>query len=1283
MQLVGKIKMRLARVHFLLAVFIAAGEVFSLNITTDQALEKHLCGETPINSHTVLELSNITHLIRPGNFCLVRDLVNISIVGPAVVKCTGSEDTEIQTGFGFRNITDLSMKEITFDNCGGVLTNESYTFRNVSLIFAGPFLQAVIILNSCFNVMFSGIEVVNYRGYAILSLNVLGNSTFEGIMIHRSYANNFEIKQIEQIVNFTLSGSGMIVYFIDSVFDEYSTETQNNSSPQLIQHFLTIREAIITKNRNIYPSSLVNRSLLNQLKQEGDLLPIPLGGAGGLSIVILQLLYNVQVDVVDSRVIENAGSGAGGLMIAHKSSLNHAVINIQGCLLQNNVLLSQEVGGAGIQILFNFAFERLGLVAQYNNTRLGSHNIEISDTIVRDNTAPGTGGGLSMLSTPQNISAIMVSLRNVSFIGNTAEKGGDSIFARGERSVFRSKSSLFLSLDQVRVDSRMIAGSPVGALTFINLGRVYITGSETNPSIFENGLNSVITAFSTDVYISGTVIFRHNSALIGGALYLQDNSLLFLTEKVNATFQNNSAIESGGAISIEPDRGPHCAVQIVTNDTSFNSSNIIRLPTMLSTLRLNVSFIDNYSKLGRAIHGGQLYDCIGFPDSIVQLPTDDIGSLYDSLFLFQYRNESVSYLTEFRSIPVKLCFCSQKEEDFKCTNNDMEEVIMEIEVTPGKLFTLNVAPVDSAGQPVKGTLETRVSTGELKVGKSSVFHVFGQCEEVAYSLIGVENVTSRLELIMRPENLVISADLHVLPCPIGFSMSNSTGMCDCSPLYREHGLTCDVSTKLIERSRWQWAGVIGDNETQEAAFVSTCPYGYCNFDYSVSVNISDPTDICLGGRTGVLCGQCQEGLSKMFGTTDCGECINFYLFTLLLYALAGILLVCLLFVLKLTVSSGTINGLVFYAQLMGTTLTVVENSPTRMLTVLISLINLDLGFPICFYDGMDELGKMGLQFVFPVYIWLIVGLIILVLNYSDRLQKIFASNICINVLVTLMYLSFAKVIRTFTFILIPAHVQTESGDSSYKVWFFDGSVIYFTGAHVVLVLLSLLFGILSLIYLFGLLLSQWCGLRIGRLTPYLKPVIDAHSAPFKDKFRFWIGLRLLFAGIFIILTITLAAVRFTLLVFLQFVMLFLLTLSQVHLAPFKNRTLNLLDLFFLVNISLYVGTQLYILTFNELLSVLIRKGALYIVEGIFVGSAMVVGLGILVYHIIFVSGLWNTIKRCAKSLKKKKGFVPHREVTTTEVMLSDTISATNPLHQRRPTQSDLYIRLRESLLDED
>ena len=38
--------------------------------------------------------------------------------------------------------------------------------------------------------------------------------------------------------------------------------------------------------------------------------------------------------------------------------------------------------------------------------------------------------------------------------------------------------------------------------------------------------------------------------------------------------------------------------------------------------------------------------------------------------------------------------------------------------------------------------------------------------------------------------------------------------------------------------------------------------------------------------------------------------------------------------------------------------------------IFVSLTNLNLGFPLCFYDGMTTAIKTGLQFIFPVYILL-------------------------------------------------------------------------------------------------------------------------------------------------------------------------------------------------------------------------------------------------------------------------------------------------------------------------
>ena len=83
----------------------------------------------------------------------------------------------------------------------------------------------------------------------------------------------------------------------------------------------------------------------------------------------------------------------------------------------------------------------------------------------------------------------------------------------------------------------------------------------------------------------------------------------------------------------------------------------------------------------------------------------------------------------------------------------------------------------------------------------------------------------------------------------------------------------------------------------------------------------------------------------------------------------------------------------------------------------ISLINLDLGFEICFYEGMSELAETGLQIVFPLYLWLLMFIIIMVEKYNLHTKT--STHSAIPVLATLILLSYSKlrtIISVFSFI---------------------------------------------------------------------------------------------------------------------------------------------------------------------------------------------------------------------------------------------------------------------------
>ena len=100
--------------------------------------------------------------------------------------------------------------------------------------------------------------------------------------------------------------------------------------------------------------------------------------------------------------------------------------------------------------------------------------------------------------------------------------------------------------------------------------------------------------------------------------------------------------------------------------------------------------------------------------------------------------------------------------------------------------------------------------------------------------------------------------------------------------------------------------------------------------------------------------------------------------------IAGIALVIFLLALNMTVAIGTLNGILFYANI------VAANADTYLLqfktfnfaTVLISWLNLNVGFDVCFIDTEfnEVVYKALLQLAFPAYVIVLVIIVMVVLR---------------------------------------------------------------------------------------------------------------------------------------------------------------------------------------------------------------------------------------------------------------------------------------------------------------
>ena len=68
------------------------------------------------------------------------------------------------------------------------------------------------------------------------------------------------------------------------------------------------------------------------------------------------------------------------------------------------------------------------------------------------------------------------------------------------------------------------------------------------------------------------------------------------------------------------------------------------------------------------------------------------------------------------------------------------------------------------------------------------------------------------------------------------------------------------------------------------------------------------------------------------------------------------------------------------------------NLPMLYHAAAIAWLNLDFGIEACFYDGMDAYSKRWLQYVFPTYLWLLVGLMILISNFLHTFARLLGNN---------------------------------------------------------------------------------------------------------------------------------------------------------------------------------------------------------------------------------------------------------------------------------------------------
>ena len=1230
-------------------------------------MENSTLAESVFQSNTRLVFLSGDHIINTtlsGQFFLFRDKENITFEGrgqlvhgaygplesPTRVVC------ESPVGMAFVNISSLVISRLTIVGCGVNLTESLISLAFVDQTYAAHSTttaqKAALFLVNILDLRIDIVSIQNSSGYGLLGVNVLGDSliTNSGFLGNNRYTTIDEYCQYlpdNQDDIITCNGGNAHFFFEDLL----------ECPSQKPSYTLNITNSIFAVGNSPYggqlPESIVSRGT-------------------GIGVTLSQSSYGVTVVLNALTVFGNGALVGANMYLAVYESVDNSTIfvNDTQCGGGNNVLLrtKNRLGlsdgfSAGLHFSYgvfsphpvcsverkhqkdvllvtgshfydNNAFAGAGMYV-YMTLNKNYHDesgtqrfvakLQITDTNFTTNRGmAGTGLFLVQLSTVSVQTTVETVLKNIKFMNN----------------------GFVLPLTNLSVVASDYEFSVMKAIGVEN-----VTLSECE---FIGSDGSAITLFESNLLVSGGVALEGNTGTNGGGMNLI-NSYLYIAPNSRIWFTGNTALRHGGAINVitkhELITALLCFYQV--QDASFQPDPNITL-----------IFRDNYAvEAGSVLYGGSIDECIVGPNSVYF--GESSAAVFNKITdIGVHRNESSLIASD----PTDVCPC---ENDTPICG----DIVRSVQPYPGETFTFSVATIGQRNGTVPAIVYASFSSScNLSLDASQqIQEVDRGCTNLTFTAQSdIDYVAPTIQIrtgSQTPGSDFVIA-LNIRRCPLGFVLRNGVCSCDPIPHIGDYNLTCDLQKQAILRAPGSWINASYSQGIYNGLIVhGNCPYDYC-LSIATDVNLTEPDTQCAYNRTGILCGSCQPGLSLTLATSRCLRCSNSTIALVLAYALAGVLLVAILFALNLTVSMGTLGGVILYANIVYVNLiTFFPGSSLNVLVVYISWINLYPGTPFCFFNGMDSYSKTWLEFSFPFYIWFIIAVIVLVSRFSFTVAKLCGPRV-VPVLATLFLLSYTKLLQAVILSLSSTAILSPSG-GFHVVWSPDGNVDYFRGKHIPLAIMAIL--ILLLFHLPYTLLLVLAPLpKVQALTKYrllawinkLKPFLDAHYSPYKDHYRNWTGVLLLVRIILAVLVSLNPMNDPAISLLIHAIMMFLLiSAAWVGGGVYKKWPHNILECSLFVNAGVLSVTTLFISSSGG------RQGVAFYLSA---SLTLVVFIAVIIYH---VGTQLNKVKWFRENFVKMQTQMFQRKRKTDSDTEQDDKAST-------PAVTYTSVQLREPLLED-
>ena len=1156
------------------------------------------CQNEELHNRTIVYILEGTHTLRGK--CEFTGGIGLELRGTSesmvFINCSYLGDA----GFVFLNASSVMISGIHFCGCGSTHNHTSQQLDGIR-----PVVMASLLFINGTDVHLGNISVLDAKSAGIYIYNVAGNVTITACTVTNASSNGLA----------TMSGNVIV----------YDNHTHYGAEIHIL-------------NSSILQSGY--RKTCNFAKTYSS----------GLSLFVDN--PNTVIFVAGTDFSNNAGCYGGNMALL---IFDHPLKNQRKGMIQitnSRFISGQGYIGGGIYISYKDSF--LGYYHKSKNTD-PSQTVSITGSQFISNRAESVGGGIYIQwkQSPIVDEMLDMNITDSTFNGNSIGVNGSGGMAlhykiyldTGDEPHRLTKFRLNLDISNCtfRNHSPILSSSQLFAESSVILAKSAPYLGLHSITVTSNNCTAILALGSTLVF-SGISMISENIALTGAGIRLCSSALMYLTPYTKLTITNNTAMQAGGGIRVNS----NCLVNIPMCFCQY--SRVVSAHSKLLTT-IDVHIYNNTAPMGGDnIYGGSIDYCY-----LLYIHRND------SRFINQLRvpPNSIENPSSISSNPQQVCFIGpqQNSQDLPSLDCIKES---HVSLHPGQNHTVSLRVVGQVKGSVSGTVLASFAGQEGSINFSDEVQTVNiSGENLTYTIYSRQHdIETRKEICMNLEVDVVNdrdvneyilryppavLKINFIKCPFGFSITNvsktNVPQYSCQCEFREIAPleACSIDDRTIRKKNHAWVGVFSIYNKTHLATSDYCPLDYCEpavRDIKSTPYTLDQDDQCRYNRTGVLCGSCPANWSLVLGSLECREkCSNAWLVLIIPFSLMGLFLVLVIHLLDMTVTMGTVNGLIFYANVMqdySVTIFHEYHVPglTPILQVFIAWFNLDLGIATCFYDRMEAFGKNFLLCVFPIYIWLISILIIFLSNRYISVTKLVGKN-AVKVLATLFLLSYSKMLRvtigTLNAKILHIHINQNTTISKLR-WILDGNISYFDAHyHLGVVVMSVVFIALSLPFTIMLLcikrvyLLSTCS-RVFSWIDKLKPFFDTYTGPFKDNARFWTGL-LLTTRLFLLLVHIFDFSRnkgspSNSVVFVCFVLCALMVFLN---GIYKKHRLNILECFFIFNIGLVFLSQFGI-------GHRVWKG---VVSHALISMAFLAFIGIVTYHVYLkfpncnCSSLWR------------------------------------------------------------